>query len=117
MQDLERIISYSFKDKDLLRTALTHSSYSREMHSYCPYNERLEFLGDAFLDAIIGEELFRMFPREEEGFLSKARASLVCEKSLAKKAREIGLGSKLLLGHGESKAGGRRRDSILADAM
>lgn len=81
------------------------------------HNERLEFLGDAFLDAIISVELYHLFPNKEEGFLSRVRASLVCEKSLVLQAHRIGLGEYLRLGHGEEKTGGRGRDSILADAL
>ena len=117
MNDIEEKIAYSFKDKDLLKTALTHSSYSRERSKGEVYNERLEFLGDAMLDAIIGEELFRIFPDKEEGFLSKTRASLVCETSLYNLARRINLGDCLRLGNGEEKTGGRDRNSILADAV
>ena len=74
-------------------------------------------LGDAFFDAIIGEELFHIFPQEEEGFLSRIRATLVCEKSLAQEAKKLELGQYLLLGNGEEKSGGRTRESILADCM
>ncbi|MBQ9060504.1 MAG: ribonuclease III [Firmicutes bacterium] len=105
-----------FHDPILLETALTHSSYSKEHSGESRSNERLEFLGDAFFDAIIGEELFHMFPEKEEGWLSRIRATIVCEKSLAAQARKLDLGSFLLLGHGEEKTGGRRRESILADA-
>lgn len=117
MQEFQNRIGYRFKNEKLLETALTHSSYSREKGAAIEYNERLEFLGDAFFDAVIGEELFRDFPDQEEGFLSRTRASLVCEKSLVNVARKVNLGSLLLLGHGEEKTGGRERDSILADAM
>ena len=114
---LQQGLGYTFEEQQLLKTALTHSSYSRERGNGCACNERLEFLGDAFFDAIIGEELFRVFPEREEGFLSRIRATIVCEKSLAQTARNLGLGDYLLLGHGEEKTGGRRRESILADAM
>ncbi|NLD19339.1 MAG: ribonuclease III [Clostridiales bacterium] len=114
---LESKIKYQFHNKELLTTALTHSSYIKEHDRGKKSNERLEFLGDAFFDAIIGEELFKIFPHREEGFLSRARASLVCEKSLAEKARAMDIGSYLLLGNGENRSGGRQRDSILADAM
>ena len=117
MQEFQNLIGYRFKNEKLLETALTHSSYSREKGAGVEYNERLEFLGDAFFDAVIGEELFKVFPDQEEGFLSRTRASLVCEKSLAVIARKVNLASVLLLGHGEDKSGGRNRDSILADAM
>ena len=113
---LQQNLGYTFRDPDLLETALTHSSYSKEHGEGARSNERLEFLGDAFFDAIIGEELFRIFPDREEGWLSRIRATIVCEKSLAAQARKLELGDFLLLGHGEEKSGGRRRESILADA-
>ena len=117
IKQLEQKIRYEFRDKDLLKNAVTHSSYIKEHDEGTKSNERLEFLGDAFFDAIIGEELYKIFPQKEEGFLSRVRASLVCEKSLAKAARHIGLGQYILMGHGEEKSGGRDRESILADTM
>ena len=117
MQQLEADIGYRFKDSKLLVTAVTHSSYVKEHCKAEKSNERLEFLGDAFFDAIIGEELFKLFPHREEGFLSRIRATLVCEKSLAKEAVNLKLGQYLLLGNGEEKSGGRQRESILADAL
>ena len=120
MRDLEKLqkeLGYTFQDRKLLETALTHSSYSKEQAGQGESNERLEFLGDAFFDAIIGEELYRIFPAKEEGVLSRIRATIVCEKSLAQTARRLGLGDHLKLGRGEEKSGGRTRESILADAM
>lgn len=114
---LEERLGYRFKDQQLLQTALTHSSYANEHGGHIKYNERLEFLGDAFFDAVVGEAFFRRFPNREEGFLSRIRAVIVCEDSLARKANQIGLGSFLRLSHGEEKTGGRNRTSILADAM
>ena len=114
---LEQKIKYSFSDKELLINAVTHSSYIKEHSKEHKSNERLEFLGDAFFDAIIGEELYKIFPHQEEGFLSRVRASLVCEKSLAIAARKIDLGIHILMGNGEEKSGGRERESILADTM
>ena len=117
LQQFEQIIGYEFSDLALLDQALSHSSYTRERKDEeLRDNERLEFLGDAFFDAIIGEALYEMFPDAEEGRLSKMRASIVCEASLAQAARRIGLADFLLLGYGEEKNGGRNRDSILADA-
>ena len=113
---IEGKIGYSFKDKTLLQTALTHSSYARETGGSV-FNERMEFLGDAMLDAIAGEELYKEFPEKGEGFLSRTRASLVCEKFLFEVATRIGLGEYLRLGTGEEKTGGRNRPSILADAV
>ncbi len=117
-RDLERIIGYRFKDRKLLGRALNHSSYVKEHgQNSLNDNERLEFLGDAFLDAIIGEALYRKLEKAEEGKLTKARASIVCEKSLAEAARTISLGNYMRFSIGEEKSGGRDRDSILADAM
>lgn len=117
IQQLEAKIDYRFIDRKLLVTAVTHSSYVKENAGEKKSNERLEFLGDAFFDAIIGEELFKIFSQKEEGFLSRIRATLVCEKSLAKEAARLDLGRYLLLGNGEEKNGGRSRESILADAL
>ena len=116
MRNIEEKIGYSFRDKELLETALTHSSYARE-NGGGKFNERMEFLGDAMLDAIAGEELYREFPGREEGFLSRTRAALVCEKFLFEVAEKIDLGENLRLGAGEEKTGGRTRPSILADAV
>lgn len=114
----QQVIGYTFKDARLLEKALTHSSFVKETgQSRFNDNERLEFLGDAFLDAIIGEELYRRMPRAEEGKLTKARASIVCEKSLAAAGRKLSIGSHMRFSRGEEKCGGRDRDSILADAM
>ena len=117
LQQFEQIISFDFGDIALLDRALSHSSYTREhKDESLKDNERLEFLGDAFFDAIIGEALYEMFPEAEEGRLSKMRASIVCEASLARAAKRIELADYLLLGYGEEKNGGRNRASILADA-
>ncbi len=117
LQQFEQIIGYEFGDLTLLDQALSHSSYTRERRDEnLSDNERLEFLGDAFFDAIIGETLYQMFPDAEEGRLSKMRASIVCEASLAQAAKRIELADFLLLGYGEEKNGGRQRESILADA-
>lgn len=117
IKGFEKKINYEFNDKSILITALTHSSYVKEHGKGEKSNERLEFLGDAFFDAIIGEKLFSLFPNKEEGFLSRTRATLVCEKSLAEEARKLQLGEYLMLGNGEDRNGGRHRESILADAM
>ena len=115
---LENKIGYSFGNKALLETALTHSSYYRgKATSNGRDNERLEFLGDAFLDAVIGDALYRMNPEGEEGQLSKLRALVVCENALSKVARELELGEDMRMSHGEEQSGGRHRDSILADGM
>ena len=116
--EFEKIIEYKFKDNSLLRLALTHSSFANEHKlGKNEYNERLEFLGDAALDLIVSRHIYKKFPELPEGELSKLRASVVCEGSLAKKAREISLGDFLLLGKGEEITGGRSRESVLADAF
>ena len=117
MMGFETQIGYIFKDKLLLSLALTHSSYANENKKSNGYNERLEFLGDSVLSIIVSKYLFENFPKMPEGELSKTRAALVCEKSLAGFARQINLGSILLLGKGEAQNGGGDRDSILADAF
>jgi len=116
-QELEKIIGYEFKDKALIERALTHSSYNREKNTKHVDNERLEFLGDAFLDAIVSVELFKREPLWSEGKLTKTRAIVVCEKSLADIAKVINLGAYLNMGYGEDQAGGREKDSIIADTM
>lgn len=111
-------INYQFRNPDLLKQALTHSSVhgGKEKGSQ-NNNEKLEFLGDAFLDAVISEWLYLEQPEKKEGELSKMRALIVCEKSLANIAYKLGLPSHLLLGKGEEQSGGRFRDSILADSV
>lgn len=116
--EFEEKIGYRFENPDILATALTHSSYSNEkrLKKY-ECNERLEFLGDAVLELISSESIFRSNPKLPEGDLTRIRASYVCEPTLALCARELGLGDYLLLGRGEDMTGGRERDSILSDAM
>lgn len=116
--EFEKRIGYQFENPDLLVTALTHSSYSNEkrLKKY-ECNERLEFLGDAVLELISSEQIFRENPKKPEGDLTRIRASYVCEPTLALCAREIHLGEYILLGKGEDMTGGRERDSILSDAM
>ncbi len=116
--ELEEKIGYRFVQKNLLRQALTHSSYANEKHmKRFSDNERLEFLGDAVLEVTSSEFLYLTYPKLSEGDLTKFRASIVCEPTLAICARELGLGNYLLLGKGEHQTGGRSRDSILSDAM
>lgn len=116
--DLEQRIHYTFKDKKLLRQALTHSSYANERHlSRMHNNERLEFLGDAVLELVTSEYLYLNEADKPEGEMTKTRASLVCEPSLEFCTREITLGDFLFLGKGEELTGGRNRASILSDAM
>ncbi len=116
MKELEKTIGYSFKDKELLRLALTHSSYANEKGNRRD-NERLEFLGDSVLGFITAEYLFSSLSDRPEGELTKLRANAVCEKSLAEFAKQIDLGQFLLLGKGEMMTGGRERPSILSDAF
>ncbi len=117
-QEFEEVLQYHYKDIQLLQRALTHSSYCKE-HHYPPMkcNERLEFLGDAFLDAIIGTELFTRLDHSNEGKLTKLRALVVCEKALAEVGRNLNIGAYLYLGKGEEMSGGRNRESIIADAV
>lgn len=110
-------LGYTFHHPQLLATALTHSSYQNEKNNGCECNERLEFLGDAVLGLVAGQYLYETYSHQPEGKLSKLRAAVVCEKTLAKLARSMDLGSQLRLGHGEEKTGGRNRDSILSDAL
>ena len=102
---------HRFADQGLLAQALTHRSAG------APHNERLEFLGDALLDLIAAEALYQRFPRADEGALTRARAELVRESTLARIARRLDVGPRLMLGPGEMKTGGHRRDSILSDAL
>ena len=115
---LEKKSGYHFQNPHLLKQAMTHSSYANE-HKAKGYhdNERLEFLGDAVLEVVSSEFLFRHYPALPEGDLTKLRASIVCEPTLALCARELDLGDFLLLGKGEEHTGGRKRDSIVSDAM
>ena len=118
VKELEEKIGYNFKDSHLLRHAVTHSSYVNEKHmKKADCNERLEFLGDAVLELISSEYLFFENQTMPEGELTKLRASMVCEKALAFCARELELGSYLLLGKGEDATGGRFRESITSDAL
>ena len=118
IKDLETAIGYRFKNIQLLQNALTHSSYANERwHNSLLSNERLEFLGDSVLGMLVAEYLYSNFPNRPEGELTRMRADMVCEQTLAAAANRIGIGDHLLLGHGEEQGGGRKRNSILADAM
>ncbi len=118
MKKLEETIGHSFKDQTLLLNAVTHSSYANEAKDKnCRDNERLEFLGDSVLGVITTAHLYSKYPDTPEGELTKMRAGLVCEGALCQCARKIKLGDFLRLGRGEEAGGGRRRDSILADAF
>ena len=119
---LQKILGYSFRKKDLLRDALTHRSYLNERHRTEKRregqdNERLEFLGDAVLDLAISEHLIHLYPLSREGDLSKMKARIVSETTLARVARHLTLGEFLLLGRGEERTHGREKSSLLADAL
>lgn len=116
IEEFEHIIGYTFKNKELLHHALSHSSYANERKRAGGSNERLEFLGDSVLSIVVSDFLYKNL-NVPEGDLTKLRASLVCEKSLHVFAQRIRLGDFLLLGKGEENTGGRERPSILADAF
>ena len=117
IKDLENAIGYRFRNIQLLQNALTHSSYANERwHNSLLSNERLEFLGDSVLGMLVAEYLYKTFPDRPEGELTRMRADMVCEHTLATVANKICLGDHLMLGHGEERLGGRSRESILADA-
>jgi ribonuclease III len=114
--EFESRIGYTFRQRELLRRALTHKSYSHEAKELdVRHNETFEFLGDSVLGFVVGDLLFRHFPQLDEGALSKMKAFLVSAPSLATKARELGMGEVILLGVGEEKTGGRKKDSLLAN--
>lgn len=118
LEEFERKIAYTFSDKNLLILALTHSSYANETKKGShENNERLEFLGDAVLELVSSEFLFHAHKELPEGELTKMRASMVCEPSLAFCAKDLELGQFILLGKGEEATGGRGRDSITSDVM
>ena len=117
-EEFQEKIGYRFRNQGLLKQALTHSSFSNEQRmSRLANNERLEFLGDAVLEVTTSEFLYEKYPQYPEGELTRLRASLVCEQTLAFCTRELELGKYLFLGKGEDMTGGRERNSILSDAM
>ena len=111
MQNLQKALGYIFKNEAHLRLALTHPS------TKLPDNQRLEFLGDAVLEFCVSDMLYRKYPNLHEGELTARRAALVCERTLSALAMSLDLGSVLVMGHGEEQTGGRKKPSILADAM
>ena len=118
IKDLEAAIGYHFHNITLLQNALTHSSYANECwHDSLKSNERLEFLGDSVLGMVVAEFLYKTFPDRPEGELTRMRADMVCETTLALVAAQLDLGRHLQLGNGEERFGGRNRASILADAV
>jgi ribonuclease-3 len=115
---LEERIGYHFSDAALFQESLTHRSFSNEQPGKAvPHNERLEFLGDAVLDLVISHYIFCTFPALSEGDLTRIRAEVVSEKSLAMLGRQLGLGACLQLGKGEARSGGRDKESLVADAL
>jgi ribonuclease-3 len=116
LHDFEQRIGYTFQDRELLTRALTHKSYSHEAkEDRVQHNETFEFLGDSVLGFVIGDLLFRHFPTLDEGALSKMKAFLVSAASLAGKAKLLGMGDVIMLGVGEEKTGGRKKESLLAN--
>lgn len=116
IKEFEGVIGYEFKNKDFIKTALTHSSYANE-RGLRECNERLEFLGDSVLGIVTAEYFYHNLNHLPEGEMTKKRAACACEKSLYKFAKEINLGRYIFLGRGEENMGGRDRASILADAF
>lgn len=115
MHELEKKLGYTFTDKSLLNTALSHSSYANENRGES--NERLEFLGDSVLGQAVAHHLYITFPKMPEGQMTRLRAELVCEQALFAVAKRLDLGKYIKLGKGEENTGGRQRESILADAV
>ena len=117
-EEVFKKLNYTFSDAGLLEQALTHSSFAHDQSSKsADHNERLEFLGDAVLEVLVSELLYKRFPDYNEGQLTKFRAGLVCEASLVRIAREAGLDRFLRLGKGEESSGGRFKEALLADAV
>ena len=115
--EFEKKINYTFNDKELIFTALSHSSFANEDKKHRKSNERLEFLGDSVLSLVVSDFIFEHYTHLPEGELTKLRASLVCEKALYEFSKKINLGDFLMLGKGEENTHGRERPSILADAF
>lgn len=115
--ELQAGLGYTFQNEKLLENALSHSSYANEHRDGRSSNERLEFLGDSILGFVVADYIYALYPDKPEGDLTRIRAELVCERNLARCAAEIRLGEFLLLGHGEEHGGGRKRESIVSDAM
>src|SRR5690606_23349239 len=116
-QRLEDLLGYRFRRRELLERALTHRSYANESRGRAADNEKLEFLGDAVLDLVVGHHLMGAFPSLREGELSVTRAQVVSEAGLSQVASELGLGEFVRLGVGEERTGGRSKPSLLADAF
>lgn len=114
---LQETLNYTFDDPELLNTALTHTSYVKGENHSTGHNERLEFLGDAVLELIVSEYLFKNYPHMNEGLMTRVRSRAVYENALFDAANKIELGKYLLLSHGEEHTGGREKPSILSDAL
>lgn len=117
LNTLQETLGYTFLDEGLLRLALTHPSLAHEQNAAVHHNQRLEFLGDAVLQLVLTDELYRKFPEVGEGLLTKARAQLVNRRTLSSQGRRLPLGAHLRLSRGEEATGGRNRASTLADAF
>jgi ribonuclease III len=117
LSEFQARLGYTFRDEGRLRLALTHPSVAHETGTPSPHNQRLEFLGDAVLQLVLTHELHEKFPEFDEGPLTKARAKLVNRRTLAERARALGLGAHLIVSRGEESSGGRERASTLADAF
>lgn len=117
LRALEGAIGYSFKDRGLLQSALTHPSVAQNLKGRTDHFQRLEFLGDSVISFVLAEALFRADTKAREGTLSRQRAALACSENLCQLARELNLATRLHLGHGEESTGGRGRRSILEDAL
>ena len=115
--ELQQRLGYQFRDENLLRLAQTHPSVAHEQNQPTPHNQRLEFLGDAILSAVLSQELYERFSEGDEGLLTKTRAKLVNATALAGHGLALGLGTRLILSRGEENSGGRVRPSTLADAF
>ena len=117
--NMEKLLGYKFNNPMLLKEALTHSSYGwTDENGVRIDNERLEFIGDAFVDSIVGVEIYKRLPNDsKEGELTKMRAKVVCERTLAKVGKDLGIGAYISMGVGEEKTGGREKDSIIADTL
>ena len=118
LNELEKRIGYSFKNRAFLKLALTHSSYINENHlPKHDHNERIEFLGDAVLELVSSEFFYRTMPDAPEGDMTQLRAAMVCEVTLAACAKSFGLGEFLMMSRGEELTGGREKDSLVSDAF
>ena len=117
LQRLQQVIGYTFRQPELLETALTHSSFVKGDGASAAHNERLEFLGDAVLELTVSERLYSAHPDKNEGEMTRLRARLVCEQALFLAAQPIKLAAYLRLGHGEDRSGGRNKPSVVSDAL